>query len=69
MEGALRAPTTANPPLNMRRALIFSGAFIMVGCSTIFFIRGKQARREMDVRMGGESAREKDEERAVQAEE
>ncbi|KAJ3487930.1 hypothetical protein NLI96_g3218 [Meripilus lineatus] len=48
VEGALRAPDTANPPENMRRALIFQGAFI---CGTTVFVaalQGKQRRREMD---------------------
>jgi len=52
VQGALRAPSTASPPLNMHKALIFNGAFIMASTSFVFFIRGRQARREMDVRMG-----------------
>lgn len=52
--GALRAPPTASPPLNMHKALIFNGVFIMVACASIFFIRGTQVRRENDVRMGKE---------------
>jgi len=47
-ETALRASPDANPPLNMRRALIFNGAFIMASASFVFFLRGKQARRELD---------------------
>lgn len=52
--GALRAPPTANPPLGMRRALIFMGAFIMGICFSVLFLRGKQARKELDIRMGKE---------------
>jgi hypothetical protein len=52
VQGALRAPSTASPPLNMHRALIFNGVFIVVCSSLVFFIRGKQARREMDIKMG-----------------
>jgi len=47
-ETALRASPDANPPLNMRQALIFNGAFIVASASLVFFIRGKQARRELD---------------------
>lgn len=54
VEGALRAPRTASPPLNMHSALIFNGVFIMVVCLSIFFLRGTQVRRENDVRMGQE---------------
>lgn len=61
VEGALRAPPTASPPLNMHKALIFSGAFIMATCFAIFFIHGKQARREMDIKMGGERRRNTEE--------
>src|SRR5882762_9556882 len=54
VQGALRAPSTASPPLNMHKALIFNGAFIMLMCTSVFFIRGTQVRRENDVRMGQE---------------
>jgi hypothetical protein len=54
VEGALRAPSTASPPLNMHKALIFNGVFIMLMCTSVFFIRGTQVRRENDVRMGQE---------------
>jgi hypothetical protein len=47
-EGALRAGPDADPPLNMHRALIFHGAFILATASTIFLLRGKQARKELD---------------------
>lgn len=48
VEGALRAPSTADPPYNMHDALIFHGCVVMVCGSCIFFLRAKQARREMD---------------------
>jgi hypothetical protein len=32
----------------MRRALIFNGVFIMGAAFSVFFIRGKQVRRELD---------------------
>ena len=48
VQGALRADDTAQPPLNMRKSLIFNGAFIMAVGSTIFFLKGEQVRKEMD---------------------
>ncbi len=48
VEGALRASDTANPPLNMRRALIFQGAFICGVTIFVAAIQGKQKRRELD---------------------
>lgn len=47
-EGALRAPSTANPPYNMHSALILHGCIIVVVGSLVFFVRGKQVRREAD---------------------
>ncbi|KAF5380571.1 hypothetical protein D9615_004653 [Tricholomella constricta] len=47
-EGALRAGPTANPPLNMHRALIFNGTIIMISASLIFLIHGRQVRKERD---------------------
>lgn len=55
-EGALRAPSTADPPYNMHDALIFHGCVVMVCGSCIFFLRAKQARREMDEVMIGDIA-------------
>ncbi|TDL20024.1 MFS general substrate transporter [Rickenella mellea] len=49
VEAALRAGVDARPPQNMHRALIFQGAFVVVACSTVLLLRGKQRRREMDV--------------------
>ena len=54
VEGALRASPTADPPLNMRKSLIFNGIFILAGCCSVFFLKGKQARREKDARMRDE---------------
>jgi len=54
VEGALRASPTADPPLNMRKSLIFNGIFILAGCCSVFFLKGKQARREKDVQMRDE---------------
>lgn len=48
MEGALRADENANPPLNMRRALIFNASFIMAASSLVFFLQGKQTRKRLD---------------------
>jgi MFS transporter, FLVCR family, MFS-domain-containing protein 7 len=47
-QGALRAGPNASPPLNMHKAIIFNGVFIAVPCMLVFFLRGKQARKEMD---------------------
>ncbi|TCD60820.1 hypothetical protein EIP91_009489 [Steccherinum ochraceum] len=48
VNGALRGSETANPPLNMHRALIFQGAFICGSVVLVVFLKGRQARREMD---------------------
>jgi FLVCR family MFS transporter 7 len=32
----------------MRRALIFNGSFVMVPALLVLFLKGKQARKEMD---------------------
>lgn len=48
VQGALRADETATPPLNMHRALIFNGSFIIVASLSVFFIRGKQVRKRAD---------------------
>ncbi|KAG5647055.1 hypothetical protein DXG03_001425 [Asterophora parasitica] len=47
-EGALRASPSANPPLNMRRALVFHGTIIMASCCLVFLIHGRQVRKERD---------------------
>ncbi|KAJ7680271.1 major facilitator superfamily domain-containing protein [Mycena polygramma] len=48
VEGALRAGLDANPPLNMHRALIFNGVLVMATGSSVFFLRGKQTRKQLD---------------------
>ncbi|KAF7351184.1 MFS general substrate transporter [Mycena sanguinolenta] len=45
---ALRAGLDANPPLNMHRALIFNGTVVLTTCCSIFFMRGKQTRKQVD---------------------
>ncbi|KIK90790.1 hypothetical protein PAXRUDRAFT_151101 [Paxillus rubicundulus Ve08.2h10] len=55
-EGALRAPSTANPPYNMHDALILHGSVIMAFATLAFFVRARQARRELDEVMVGGSA-------------
>ena len=47
-ESALRAGPDANPPLNMRNALIFHAAIICVVSLLILALKGKQNRRERD---------------------
>jgi hypothetical protein len=51
VQGALRAGAGANPPLNMHRALIFSGTFVLSAATLVFLVRGKQARKERDEEM------------------
>jgi hypothetical protein len=50
-QDALRASTEANPPQNMRRAIIFNGVWVLAITVPIFFLRGRQARRELDEQM------------------
>ncbi|KAG8213882.1 major facilitator superfamily domain-containing protein [Butyriboletus roseoflavus] len=56
VEGALRAPALANPPYNMNNALIFHGTVVVVFGVVVFFVRARQARRELDESMAAESA-------------
>ncbi|KAJ7470793.1 major facilitator superfamily domain-containing protein [Mycena latifolia] len=51
VQGALRAGPGGHPPLNMHRALIFNGAFVLSVSLLIFLIRGKQVRKELDEKM------------------
>jgi len=44
----LRAPSSASPPMNMHKTLIFCGVFGLTPAATIQFLRGKQSRRELD---------------------
>ncbi|KAI9569600.1 MFS general substrate transporter [Boletus coccyginus] len=55
-EGALRASSTANPPYNMNNALILHGTIVMVFAVLVFFLRARQARRELDESMTAENA-------------
>lgn len=53
-QDALRASPSADPPQNMHRAIIFNGVWVVVITASIFFLRGKQARRELDEQMNEE---------------
>jgi len=48
---ALRAPSSADPPLNMRNALIFNAAFIAATACLVVFFTGAQTRRKKDEEM------------------
>ncbi|KAJ3975765.1 major facilitator superfamily domain-containing protein [Lentinula raphanica] len=48
VEDALRAGSDANPPLNMRRGLIFNGVFVLVSVLLIWLIKGEQVRKKID---------------------
>ncbi|RXW22995.1 hypothetical protein EST38_g2878 [Candolleomyces aberdarensis] len=45
---ALRAGPDAQPPLNMKRALIFNGVFCMVAAATVLLLKGEQNRKKVD---------------------
>ncbi|KDQ15326.1 hypothetical protein BOTBODRAFT_108891 [Botryobasidium botryosum FD-172 SS1] len=45
---ALRAGPDASPPLNMHRTLIFIGSVVAVAAVSVFWVNGKQVRREQD---------------------
>ncbi|THH16733.1 hypothetical protein EW146_g3954 [Bondarzewia mesenterica] len=47
-QGALRAQPTADPPLHMHRAIIFNAVFVAFAASLVFWLEGRQARREKD---------------------
>ncbi|KAG6372329.1 major facilitator superfamily domain-containing protein [Boletus reticuloceps] len=55
-EGALRASSTANPPYDMKNAIILHGTIIMVFAVLVFFVRARQARRELDEAMAAANA-------------
>ena len=44
----LRAGSKANPPLNMRNQMILFAAFALSVLPLLFFLKGRQRRREMD---------------------
>ncbi|KAI9442617.1 MFS general substrate transporter [Lactarius indigo] len=51
-QGALRADrVTGNPPLNMHRAIVFNGIVVFAVSLLVFFLRGRQTRRELDEQM------------------
>ncbi|KAI9455439.1 MFS general substrate transporter [Lactarius psammicola] len=52
IQGALRADRdTANPPLNMHRAIVFNGILVFAISLLVFFLRGQQLRRKLDEQM------------------
>ena len=51
MQGALRASTTASPPQNMHTTIIFNGVWVVAVATLVFFLEGKQVRRERDEQM------------------
>ncbi|KAF8135477.1 MFS general substrate transporter [Boletus edulis] len=55
-EGALRASSTANPPYNMKNAIILHGTIVMVFAVLVFFVRAREARRELDEAMAAANA-------------
>ncbi|VDC06418.1 unnamed protein product [Peniophora sp. CBMAI 1063] len=48
-QDALRAPANADPPLNMHSAFIFVGVWTCASSFFVFFLKGRQARRERDL--------------------
>ncbi|KAI0295839.1 MFS general substrate transporter [Multifurca ochricompacta] len=53
-QNALRASDAANPPRNMHRAIIFNAIWVFSTSLLVFFLHGRQARRELDERMNEE---------------
>jgi FLVCR family MFS transporter 7 len=51
VQGALRASPEADPPQNMHRTVIFNGVWVTIVATFVFFLRGKQVRRELDEQM------------------
>jgi FLVCR family MFS transporter 7 len=51
VQGALRASPAADPPQNMHRTIIFNGVWVSIVAVLVFFLHGKQARRELDEQM------------------
>jgi len=54
VQGALRASPAASPPQNMHTTIIFNGVWVFTIATLVFFLEGKQARRELDEQMYGE---------------
>jgi len=53
-DDALRASPAASPSQNMHRAIVFNGVWVFAVAMLSFFLRGHQARRELDERMNDE---------------
>ena len=51
VQGALRASPAASPPQNMHATIIFNGVWVFTVAMLVFFLKGKQARRERDEQM------------------
>lgn len=51
MQGALRASPAASPPQNMHTTIVFNGTWMFTAATLVFFLKGKQARRERDEEM------------------
>jgi FLVCR family MFS transporter 7 len=56
VQGALRASPEADPPQNMHRTIIFNGVWVSAAAASVYFLRGKQVRRELDEEMNKEQA-------------
>ncbi|KZV63362.1 MFS general substrate transporter [Peniophora sp. CONT] len=67
VEGALVAPATASPPSNLHKGVIFSGVWCFASSFLVFFLEGRQARRERDVAIAREQQMASDDEMAVAA--
>jgi len=48
VSNSLRADSSASPPLNMHRAIIFVAVFGLTPAILVQFLRGKQSRRQLD---------------------
>jgi len=51
VQGALRASPAASPPQNMHTTIIFNGVWMSTVATLVFFLEGKQVRRERDEQM------------------
>jgi hypothetical protein len=51
VQGALRASPEASPPRNMHSTFIFNGVWVFAVATLVFFLEGKQTRRERDEQM------------------
>ncbi|KAI0066126.1 MFS general substrate transporter [Artomyces pyxidatus] len=55
-QNALRAPSTADPPLNMHRAIVMNGVWVFTMSTFVYFFHGEQTRRQMDEKMNQRDA-------------